>query len=113
MDHSSIHFKLNLAATILILSIVPFTLAVMMPTNSKLSEKSRTLATTALGDKSAEIAVAEEETVHALLDKWATLNLVRALIVGAGAVLAAWGTVSKLQETVFLAEPLFPVEPAY
>ncbi|KAF2274918.1 uncharacterized protein EI97DRAFT_459871 [Westerdykella ornata] len=103
LDPRSLHYKLNLAATILIPSIIPYTFAFIVPTNKKLYEKLRSLATTGLEDKAAEVGVAKKETVNALLDKWATLNLIRALLAGAGAVLAAWGTVSHLQETVFIA----------
>jgi hypothetical protein len=69
----------------------------MAPTNNKLHEKRRALAATSAEDKTAEVGVAQEETVHALLDKWATLNLARALIMGVGSALATWAAVSKLE----------------
>jgi hypothetical protein len=92
VDRRTLSFKLFTAATILVPSIIPFTFAVIVPTNKKLREKQRALATTAVEDKMAEAGVQKEETVHALLDKWATLNLARALLIGAGAVSAVWGT---------------------
>lgn len=74
---------------------MPFTFAFIVPTNKKLFEKVDSLAATSLEDKAVEAGVAKEETVHALLDKWATLNLARALIVGVGAALAVWAALDK------------------
>jgi hypothetical protein len=70
-------------------------------TNKKLFAKEQSLATTSLEDKAAEAGVAKEETVHALIDKWAMLNLVRSMLVGAGAVLAAWAAVQKREVAGF------------
>ncbi|KAF2746634.1 hypothetical protein M011DRAFT_468331 [Sporormia fimetaria CBS 119925] len=95
-DIDSLPFKLNVAATVLVPAIVPFTYAFMIKTNNKLLEKSHTLSATA--DDKAET---QEENVHALLDKWATLNLARAMLVGVGSILAAWGAVSKLEIVSF------------
>lgn len=67
----------------------------MKPTNEKLLEKERSLAATSLEDKAVEAGIAKSETTHALLDKWATLNLARALIVGVGAICTAWAAVDK------------------
>ncbi|KAF2652003.1 hypothetical protein K491DRAFT_695991 [Lophiostoma macrostomum CBS 122681] len=88
-DPTSLPFKLNAAATVLVPSIIPFTFAFIVSTNKKLFAKEQSLAATALEDKAAEAGVSREETVHALIDKWATLNLARALLVGAGSVAAA------------------------
>jgi hypothetical protein len=81
--------------------MIPFTLAFINPTNKKLLEKRQALAATTEEDKTAELGVAKEETVHALLDKWATLNLVRALVIGVGSALATWAAVSKLEIVAF------------
>jgi hypothetical protein len=70
-------------------------------TNKKLFAKQQSLAATSLEDKAAEAGVAKEETVHALIDKWAMLNLVRSMLVGAGAVLAAWAAVQKREVAGF------------
>jgi hypothetical protein len=75
VDTSSTAFKLNLAATILLPCIVPFTFAFIAPVNNKLIEKMNELSSASLEDKAVEAGVAEGETTHALLDKWATLNL--------------------------------------
>jgi len=99
--HGSLPFKLNLAATVLVPAIVPFTLAFILPTNHKLIAKKDEFAS--LSQKSTrakagmpggweDIDVEGGETVHALIDRWAMLNLARAVLVAGGAfctVLAA------------------------
>ena len=67
----------------------------MMSTNNKLMQKVDSLASASLEDKAVEAGVAEGETTHALLDKWGTLNLARALIVGVAAVCAVWAALDK------------------
>lgn len=57
--------------------------------NKKLLGKADLLSSASLDDATAEVGIAEEETVHVLVDTWATLNLVRAVITAAGAVSAA------------------------
>jgi hypothetical protein len=96
-DTSSTPFKLNLAAAILFPSIVPYTLVLMKPVNSKLNSKSETLATTELTDKAAEAGVSREETVHALIDRWAVFNLGRALLTAAGSVCMVVAALDKLE----------------
>ncbi|CAO2653352.1 Nn.00g027630.m01.CDS01 [Neocucurbitaria sp. VM-36] len=100
-DPSSTPFKLNIAATVLLPSIVPFTLAFIVPTNNKLIAKKDELASASLDDKAAEAGVAQDETVHALIDRWATLNLARAVLVGAGALCAVLAAVNKREVVGF------------
>ncbi|KAF2463248.1 uncharacterized protein BDR25DRAFT_307855 [Lindgomyces ingoldianus] len=100
-DTSSLPFKLNLAATIIFPSIIPYTLAFMKPTNNKLLSKADSLASTELSNKAAEAGVTQSETVHALLDKWATLNLARALITCVGALCAVWAAIDKREAVGF------------
>ncbi|KAF2183027.1 hypothetical protein K469DRAFT_710979 [Zopfia rhizophila CBS 207.26] len=100
-DPSSAPFKLNLAAAILLPSIVPYTLAFIQPTNKALLAKVDSLATTELTDKAAEAGVSSGETVHALIDKWATLNLGRVLLTGAGTILALWAALDKREVVGF------------
>lgn len=94
-DTNSTAFKLNLAATILVPSIVPFTFAFIVPVNNKLIEKMNSLSSASLEDKAVEANVAEGETTHALLDKWATLNLARAALIAGGAICAALAASDK------------------
>jgi hypothetical protein len=68
----------------------------MKPINSKLLQKSDALATTAITDTAAEEGVAQEETAHALVDKWATLHLGRALLSVVAAISATWATLSAI-----------------
>lgn len=76
-------------------SIIPFTLIFIAPTNNKLIEKMNSMAGASLEDKAVEKNVAKGETVHALIDKWATLNLARAVLIGAGAICAVVAAVDK------------------
>jgi len=73
----------------------------MIPTNNKLLGKADSLATTEITDKAAEAGVTQEETVHALVDKWATLNLGQAIITGIGSLCALWATLDKINVVRF------------
>ena len=79
----------------------------MKGTNDKLHSRASSLATTSLTDAAAEAGVAEEETAHALVDKWATLNLGRSLLPLIGALCAAWATVADSYEVLGLADVVF------
>lgn len=92
---SSRAFKLNLAASLLLPSIVPFTVAFMKPVNDKLIERMEMLASASLEDKTIEVGVREEETTKALIDRWATLNMVRAVPIVVGTVCAVLAAVDK------------------
>lgn len=87
-ESSPTALSLNIASTLLLPSIVPFTIFFIVPTNNKLFAKRDELAASSLEDKAVEKNVVGGETVHALIDKWATLNLARAMLVGAGAICA-------------------------
>jgi len=90
-------FRLYALASFLLPSQIPYTLLLMGPLNSKILEKAESLSQTALSDIEAEAGVSQEETVHALVDKWATLNLGRAFMVGVAAFSAVWATLSKVE----------------
>ncbi|KAF1834733.1 hypothetical protein BDW02DRAFT_497496 [Decorospora gaudefroyi] len=100
-DPDSLPFKLNIAATILLPSIVPFTFAFIVPTNNKLMAKKDELGSASLEDKSIEANAAEGETVHELMDRWATLNMARAVLVGAGALCSVLAALSKREVVGF------------
>jgi hypothetical protein len=76
-------------------SIVPFTIAFIVPTNNKLEAKMRQLESASLEDKAPEVGVAEAETVHALIDKWGVLNLARAGIIAAGVLCTVVAALDK------------------
>jgi hypothetical protein len=69
----------------------------MGSTNKKLLDKADSLASSTAGDAAGEAGVAKEETAHALVDKWATLNLVRGIITLTSSVLAAWATINPTE----------------
>ncbi|KAF2118024.1 hypothetical protein BDV96DRAFT_597874 [Lophiotrema nucula] len=100
-DPASTAFKLNVAAAIIFPSIIPFTIAVLIPTNNKLFAKNKSLAKTALEDTAAEAGLAREETVHGLIEKWTKGHLVRSLITGVGFVLALWAAIDKREAVGF------------
>jgi hypothetical protein len=83
-------FRLYTTAAVLIPSIIPYTILFLNSYNTKLLAKADSLASTSLEDTAVEAGVAKEETVHSLVDAWATLNLGRALITATAAVAAAW-----------------------
>ncbi|CAN9275890.1 unnamed protein product [Alternaria alternata] len=99
-DPKSTPFRLNALATILLPSIVPFTLLAMAPTNDKLLGKKDELATASLSNKNVEAFAAEGETVHELMDKWASLNMARAMLVAVGAVCTVASAVVGRRELV-------------
>jgi hypothetical protein len=80
---------------------VPFTFAFIAPVNNKLIEKMNELSSASLDDKAVEAGVAEGETTHALLDKWATLNLARAVFIAVGAICATVAAVDKREVVGF------------
>jgi hypothetical protein len=99
-DPKSTPFRLNALATLLLPSIVPFTLLTMTPTNNKLLSKKDELATASLSNKNVEAFAAEGETVHELMDKWASLNMARAVLVAAGALCTVASAVVGRRELV-------------
>ncbi|KAF2668625.1 hypothetical protein BT63DRAFT_414606 [Microthyrium microscopicum] len=78
------------AAAVLAPSIAPYTLTVMAKTNAALDRKAE--------DAGVEDAAMEkEETVHGLVDYWASLNLVRGLMMLASAGLGAWASLTATE----------------
>lgn len=71
----------------------------MKPTNDKLAAKASSTA-------AAESGVAKEETAHALLDKWSTLNLGRSFLPLIGALCAGWAMADNY-EVLGLADVVF------
>ncbi|KAH9873283.1 hypothetical protein J1614_005681, partial [Plenodomus biglobosus] len=100
----SLQFKLNIAATVLIPSIVPFTYAFIVPTNNKLIAKKDEFASLSQKSRSAkagmpggwdEVEADSLETVHALIDRWGVLNLVRAGLVAGGSLCAVFAALHR------------------
>jgi len=86
-------FSLYTAAALLGPGIIPYTLLVMAPTNQKLHDKADSLTSSTAG----EVGVAKEDTVHALADRWASFNFVRALISATSAALGAWAALQSTE----------------
>jgi Domain of unknown function (DUF1772) len=64
-------------------------------------DKAESMAATSLEDTSAEAGVAKEETTHALVDRWGTLNLARAVVPLVASVLGAWATLNPVEVVGF------------
>lgn len=96
-DRGTTRFKLYLASTLLLPSVIPYTIILLGPVNKKLVEKSDNLAKTSITDATAEAGVSKEETVHALVDRWATLNLGRGVITAVAAFTAMWASLNPVE----------------
>lgn len=80
---------------------VPYTAVLINPTNAKLFKKNENFASTELTDTAAEASGSKEETTHALVEQWNTLNLGRILMQTIGAGCAIWAAVDRLQVVGF------------
>ena len=69
--------------------IVPYTLAVMLPTNKKLLAKVEETKTLGVRDELVEVGLGNE-TAHKLVDFWGVLNLGRAFMLAIGSVVGVW-----------------------
>jgi hypothetical protein len=78
-----------LLAGALAVGIVPYTLAVMLPTNRKLLAKVEETKTLGVKDELVEVGLGNE-TAHKLVDSWGVLNLGRAFMLAIGSVVGAW-----------------------
>ncbi|KAI7160800.1 hypothetical protein KC349_g3296 [Hortaea werneckii] len=94
---SSRHFVLYTTSATLLLTCIPYTFIVGEPINQKLEKKAKDLSSASLTDVAAEAGVAQEETVHQLVDRWATMNLGRTLLTGIAAIAATWAAVDRLE----------------
>lgn len=76
----------------LLLALIPYTFFLGEPINRQLEAKAQSLALTATED-----GVPKEETTHALVDKWATINLGKVVIAGVSALVATWAAVDRTE----------------
>lgn len=90
-------FTLYTAAAIVVPCVIPYTVFFMGGVNSKLQEKASSLTDASLTDTAVESGVAQGETVHQLVDKWLTLNLVRSLLPLFGSLAAGWAIADKFE----------------
>lgn len=82
-------WQLYLASGLLAVGIVPYTLIIMAPTNSKLIAREEETRSLGSEDKIVEAGLGGE-TAHKLVDDWATLNLGRSIMLGLAAVIGTW-----------------------
>ncbi|KAI5370324.1 hypothetical protein Slin14017_G012030 [Septoria linicola] len=75
----------------LLLSLIPYTFLFSEPVNRKLQDKAQTLK----AETSSEAGVKQEDTVHGLVDQWATINLGRFVVSAIAAGAAIWAAVDR------------------
>ncbi|GIZ40958.1 hypothetical protein CKM354_000427800 [Cercospora kikuchii] len=75
-------------ASSLLLALIPYTYLLGEPVNKKLEEKARTL-------KAEEAGVKREESVHGLVDTWASVNFGRAVVSFVASAAAIWAAVER------------------
>ncbi|GME26175.1 hypothetical protein GTA08_BOTSDO03614 [Neofusicoccum parvum] len=88
--------KLYTAAALLYFAKIPYSFIFLRPTDEALLAKAESFATTSITDTAVEVGVAKEETTHVLVDKWATINLGRAVLGFAGAACSVWATLGRV-----------------
>jgi len=81
----------------LLLTSIPYTFLFGEPIIQKLEDKAKSLASTSVTDTAAEAGVAQEDTVHSLVDRWATMNLGRTVLTGLAALTATWAAVDRME----------------
>lgn len=84
-------WKIYAASAALCIGIVPYTLTALASTNNKLLNKADETSALKAEDKIVEVGLGGE-SAHQLVDKWATLNLGRAILLATAAVLSTWAT---------------------
>ncbi len=84
-------WQIYTTSALLCIGIVPYTLAAMASTNNKLAKKAEETNALQAEDKVVEIGLGGE-SAHQLVDKWATLNVGRAVMLATAAVLSTWAT---------------------
>ncbi len=91
------HQILYTTAAALIAAAVPYSFMFLQPISRQLLQRADDFANTSLTDTAAESSLAEEETTHVLVDRWATLNLGRSLLCCVAALSATWAAVDRLE----------------
>jgi hypothetical protein len=97
IERPSLERTLNIIATAILPSILPFTLLVIKPVNDKLFAKAETLSLSGAGKSSDAKVLAKEEDktneegTKALIERWTLLHLVWTGITGVGVGCVVWG----------------------
>jgi hypothetical protein len=84
-----------LASGVLSVGIIPFTFAVLRPTNNKLEAKEEETRMLEKTDEVVEIGLADGETAKVLVDRWGVQNLGRVGMLIAASVVGIWTSVSN------------------
>lgn len=88
--HSSL---LHLSSLTLLLATIPYSLLLLEPLNQQLEDKAATLG----ASEKEEVGIQREETTHWLVDRWATVNLGRAVMSTVSAAMAIWAGVEGIK----------------
>jgi hypothetical protein len=99
-SHNSNPFSSSLSSSttayalsgLLTIGIVPVTIIVMAPTNKKLQRKEEETRSLQAGDEVVQVGLGEENA-HVLIDRWATLNLGRVVMLVAASLVGIWTSV--------------------
>lgn len=76
---------------------MPYTFLLSEPINQKLLQKESTLASVSPTDSKAEAGIAKEDSVHGLVDKWATVNFGRFAIAAVAAIVSTWAAIDRAE----------------
>lgn len=87
---SSTKGALYASSAILLFATFPYSELFLHPLYKKLEAKAAEYAGLSITDADVEMNVKREETVHYLVDRWATVNLGRSIMVTCAALLATW-----------------------
>lgn len=79
-------------AGLMSVGIVPYTLAVMVPTNKRLLRKVEVNQMVELGKEDVEEQRDSERSAHQLVDWWGVLNLGRGTMLAGSGVLGVWAS---------------------
>jgi len=85
---------------------MPFTVIVLKPLTDKINAKAVSYAAMTESEVDAEVGAKGNETVHALVDKWATLNLIRSGIILAASISAIWASLTSVEVVGFGVEDI-------
>jgi hypothetical protein len=84
-------WQMYTASALLCIGIAPYTLTAMASTNNKIIKKAEETSALKADDKIVEVGLGGE-SAHQLVDKWATLNMGRGIMLATAAVLSTLAT---------------------
>lgn len=78
----------------MLVACVPYTLILMEPINQLLESKAEELTDSVLAAEAIGVGSKSEDSVHQLVDRWATFNLGRTVLTGLSTLIATWAAIS-------------------